>query len=124
MFQGFDNVRTVWSKVGEDNLAKNTRVVDDCFHLMVLRVIIASGVIIAMIAGPAMQGSTGGDLLPRRCIHHFPDTECNVWLHPLSSVFIHFYQLSSIFIYFHPTGSLPWSCSDHHRMVLNAQTYK
>ena len=77
MFQRFEIFRAaVWSKVeffGTDNLTKNARVVDDCFHLMVLRAIIAIVVIIAMIAG--------GVLLPRPCIAHFQDTEFNVWLH-------------------------------------------
>ena len=50
----------------------NARAVDNCFHYMGLRAIIASVVIIAMIAeGPH---STGGVLLPR----HFPDTEFNI----------------------------------------------
>ena len=34
-----------------------------------------------------------------------------------------FHPLSSIFIHYHPRG-LPCSVSDHHRMVLNDQTYK
>ena len=52
--------------------AKNATGVDNCFHYMVLRAIIASVVIIAMVAeGPH---STGGVLLPR----HFPDTEFNI----------------------------------------------
>ena len=35
----------------------------------------------------------------------------------------HTFTLSSAFIHFHP-GGLPWSVSDRHRMVLNAQTDK
>ena len=41
--------------------------------------------------------------------HHFQ---------PFSSTFIYFHLISSTFIHFHPRG-LPWSVSDHHRMVLN-----
>ena len=48
-----------------------------------------------------------------------------IHFHPLLSIFIHCHPFSSTFIHFHPKfATLPWSVSDHHRLVLNAQTYK
>ena len=38
-----------------------------------------------------------------------------------ADIFIHFIHFHPLLIHFHP-GGLPWSVSDHHRVVLNAQT--
>ena len=56
-----------------------------------------------------------------------PSSTC-FHLHPLASTFIHFHPLSSTFTHFHLLSStlsntVHWSISDHHRVVLSAQTY-
>ena len=61
-------------------------------------------------------------------MHVTPRIFSSTFIHfdPLSSTCIHYHPLSSIsstFIHSLPPGGLPWSVSDHHRMVLNAQKW-
>ena len=100
-----------------------------CFHIEVLP---------KMRVAPRIFSSTFIQFCPfhprsSTFIHFHPHSSYFIQFHSVSSICIHFLSLSSMlstFIQFHPVSSifihfhskgLPWSVSDHHRMLLNTK---